>query len=227
MSQSAPPPTSPSHPQEAALEATPPAGLSIAAFVLGLCGLIPLLGLLCGLIAVILGIVALASSNQGKKGLAIAGLVLGVVLPVGSAALGVSVLLPGLTGARSHARSAMSSANLNGIAKAVMLYQAGNNDAYPPNLGVLIDEGAVSEKMLQYPGEEGARAYFYHPPADADAATDETLIACEVRVFLEGKRNILRNDATVLPVDEAEFQRLLSEPVNADFAAAYHAAGHR
>ncbi|MDY6913192.1 MAG: type II secretion system protein [Planctomycetota bacterium] len=46
-------------------------------------------------------------------------------------ALLVSILLPSLGRARELARRAACAANLNGMGKALMLYQADNNDSYP------------------------------------------------------------------------------------------------
>ena len=73
----APPPVAPPSPQPVGPQPVPQkgGGMSIAAFVLGLLGVIPP----CGLIAMILGIVALVT-NRPKKGFAIAGIVLGVVM---------------------------------------------------------------------------------------------------------------------------------------------------
>lgn len=54
-------------------------GLSITSFVLAILALIlPFLGILCGIAAIIFGIVAL-TKKQGLKGLAIAGIIIGVI----------------------------------------------------------------------------------------------------------------------------------------------------
>jgi hypothetical protein len=105
-------------------------GLAVAAFVLGICGFIPILGVLLGLAGVVLAIIALAR-KVGGQGLAIAGLVCALAGIFFVNILTVAILLPTLGRARELARQAMCQANLNGIGKGVILYANDNMDRCP------------------------------------------------------------------------------------------------
>jgi len=59
----------------------PGVGLAVTAMVLGICGIIPVLGIVTGLAGVILGAVVLSRRRRGK-GMAIAGIVCGLALPL-------------------------------------------------------------------------------------------------------------------------------------------------
>ncbi|NBB96204.1 MAG: hypothetical protein GVY16_10770 [Planctomycetes bacterium] len=61
----------------------------------------------------------------------------GVAVPAASAA----ILLPALNNAREEAKKAVSAANLNGIGKSCVLYQADHGDAFPPDVEALIAYG--------------------------------------------------------------------------------------
>ena len=102
--------------------------LATAALVLGLCGIIPVVGLLCGLLALILGIIALA---KGQGRLAVAGIVTGLLLPLFVNGLVLSVLLPTVGFAREAAKRVICGANLNSIGKGIALYQSEWEDSYP------------------------------------------------------------------------------------------------
>ncbi|HDY65359.1 MAG TPA: DUF4190 domain-containing protein [Phycisphaerae bacterium] len=206
-----PPPPTPINPQPG----TPKGGgMSIAAFVLGLLGFIPP----CGLIALILGIVALVT-NRAKKGLAIAGIVLGVVLM--PTALLVSILLPSLNRARSLAKQAVCMANLNAIGKGLIMYTAENEDQYPPTLEDLIETG-MDEKLLRSPADNIDRdcSYFYLAPTSMNEVPPEILVACTYKDVYEDFRHVMRIDCTVTRLSTAEFQAELAKPYNARFAAA-------
>jgi hypothetical protein len=56
-------------------------------------------------------------------------------------ALGVAVLMPGLSRARSLARGASSKANLSAIGKGIAIWSAANKDQFPPDLAALVEDG--------------------------------------------------------------------------------------
>jgi prepilin-type processing-associated H-X9-DG protein len=58
--------------------ATAPSGLAIAALILGVIALIPFLGILPGILAIVFGIMALAQARPGRQ-IALAGLIIGAV----------------------------------------------------------------------------------------------------------------------------------------------------
>jgi hypothetical protein len=104
-------------------------GLAVAAFVLGLCGFIPILGVLLGLVGIVLAIIALARKVAGQ-GLAIAGLVCALAGMFFVNAL-IAIVLPSLGSSKELARQAMCQSNLNGFAKGLVLYANENMDRCP------------------------------------------------------------------------------------------------
>jgi len=196
-------------------------GLAIAAFALGLCTFIPCIGLLTGLLAIILGIVVLATRRPGK-GYAIAAVATPPALLLVSALL-VSITLPPLNRARELAKRAICGSNLHSIGQAVVLYQGENNDEFPPTLQHLIDAG-YDAKLFICPstGHDEPFDHFYLPPA-ADAP-GETIIACNFEANHKEVRNVLFAEARVSSMRTEEFERELATPHNAAFAAALNEA---
>jgi len=149
--------------------------MAITALVLGIVSLptaCVLIGPLLGLVALILGIVALVRVNKrpveyGGKGMAIAGICCGaasflLVLP-----LALSITLPSLSRARELAKRAVCSANLRGIGQSCQIYAGNNAGWFPPDLQRLIDGGYIVPAELQCPSEtnpsEAVFDYIYLP----------------------------------------------------------------
>ena len=220
MSQAVPPPIRQLQPQ------TVCRGLAIAAFVLGVCGFIPVIGILLGLIAIVLGIVALAKGTT-SRGFAVAG----IVVPIGALllvqGLVVAIMVPSVSKARELAKEAACSSNLNGIGKALALYDYDQHQ-YPPDFGPLVDKRLMPPNMLLCPGlrwetrnDQSAPIkvdYFYLMPTQT--TPEEALVVCDFRGSHPDGRNVLMMDGSVRLVDEIEFQELLARPENAAFAAA-------
>jgi len=188
--------------------------------VLGICALVPVLGIVLGLAAIVVGIIALAGRRPGK-GMAIAGLVLGSV-GLMTAPLLPAILLPALARAREQARRTICTVNLSSIGKAVLIYQA-EHEAMPPDTDTLIRAG-TSPKAFDCPSAKANRScdYFYFAPTDPKALSesDETIIACDYNGNPPGGRNVLYLDGHVAWLSESAFQRELAKPCNAAFAAA-------
>ena len=194
-----------------------PAGLSIAALVMGILALIPVLGFFVAWLGLLFGIVAL-TKKRAKPGLAITGIVLSG-LSILATPLIVSIMLPSISRARGIARQTVSMTNLNGIGKAIELYAAENNDQYPAELSQLIEEGTITKKTLYYPGkEEWGVAYCYLAPAQD--APGETIMACEKVGLHDNGRNVLSADGHVQRMTNDEFAKALAKPANAKFAKA-------
>ena len=194
--------------------------LSITALVLGICALVPVLGIALGLAAIIIGIVALATKRPGK-GMAITGLVLGGVAPTMTTALLVAILLPALGRAMELARRSVCAANLSSIGKAVLIYQA-EHEAMPPDMETLIRSG-TSPKAFDCPSADKGRASDYFlllPKAGAQPDPSETIIACDYKGNHSEGRNVLYLDGHVAWLSESAFQQELAKPSNAAFAAA-------
>jgi type II secretory pathway pseudopilin PulG len=112
-------------------------GLAIASLVLGCLFIIPCLGPVCGLTAIILGIVALNTISKNQEtfkgtGLAIAGIVLGAVGTI-IAVIGLlaAIAIPNLLRARTAANEASAQAIIRSIATAAETYAVSNNGQYP------------------------------------------------------------------------------------------------
>jgi len=204
-----------------AVHPRPGSSLPVAALILGLCGIVPFLGVLAGLTGVILGIVSLAK-GAGRNGMAVTGIITGLVLPtIGTATLMVAVLVPALGHAREVAKRALCGSHLNCIGKGMVMYGAENGDAYPPDLDLLVESGMVTPKMLQCPSTDGSRKvdYFYLPPAQPNASA-KTLVACDLAGNHKDGRNVLYAAGNVKWRSEQVFQAELANPLNAAFAAA-------
>ena len=170
------------------------------------------------LVGLILGIVAVVKRNS-KKSLGAAGLVLSLVAGLGL----FMTLFPILAGARAIAQTSMCGANMNGIGKGFIMYQAEADDACPPDLKTLVNHGSVSPMLLTCPGARRrlqAPHYFYFPPTEA--VPGSTFILCDLKGnHIQGQRNVLTYGASVeLYRTEAEFESALARPENAAFAAA-------
>jgi len=120
--------------------------------------------------------------------------------------------------------------NLVQMGRAIAIYQAENDDQFPPNLDVLLDDDdALSPRALRCPADStpdaqlnGGSSYFYCAPEDEADST--TIIACDVAPVhprhrgSNNARNYLRADLSVHPCTEPEFQQLLQQPENSRFA---------
>jgi len=207
-----------------------PTGFATAAFVLGLCGFIPLLGMLLGLLAVVFGIIALARSvGCGRKGFAIAGIVIGAVTMIVQPILLVAVVTPAVQRASELANQAACMANLNGIGKAVAMYQAEDRNArYPENIEALIERGLITRdafdcRSARRLGRE--RSYFHFFPKSGSRMSGSTFMFCDVKGNHPDGRTVLYISGAIDFLSEEEFQSQLTEPRNADFARAMKDAG--
>jgi len=230
----------PAPPPPAAVARTQPAdgrgkGLAVTALVLGAIGLIPPLGILLGLVAVILGIVSLATRRPGK-GMALAGTVLGgiglVLIP--TVALLVLILLPSLGRARELARQAVCMTNLRSVGQAVEMYMHANGGIPPADPDAMIRASLLEHRHFECPsvGTPGTVDYFYMPPPPRRSTFGASsgpprIVACDLRGNHIGGRNTrsrLLSDTSVEHLEEADFQAELRLPQNAAFAAALRAA---
>lgn len=126
------PPTTPTVDFEQGRGPLTTSGLAIASLVCGVLGcLFPL-----GLIAIILGIVAMTQISKPERrlrghGMALAGTILGVVF-TGLAVLALpGVLVAGLGGARKNAQRMENATRVRGIHQAMFQYAQGNQQKYP------------------------------------------------------------------------------------------------
>jgi prepilin-type processing-associated H-X9-DG protein len=125
-------------------------GMAIASLVLGLLGFcIPGLGIL----AIVLGAIGMGKTRDprvGGKGLAIAGLVIGIVATM-SIVLQIAILLPALSHAREAGNRVKCASNLRQIGLAVQMYANSNKGNFPPDLPTLFRSGQLSSVTLICP----------------------------------------------------------------------------
>lgn len=209
-------------------------GLAMAALILGWCGLIPVLGILCGLVAVVLGIIALVRGTS-RKYWAVHGIVTGLILSL-IGMLVVAVLVPPMTNVRKLAQATNCAANLNALGKGIQLYQGDNHEQFPPSLAVLEKEEHQSPSIMRC--ATSGEPYFYYPPKSSApdtrnlAATQRPyepkpnlIIVCELHVVHPNGRNWLTADFVVHFGAEVAFTGLLAQPENKEFAKAFRTAG--
>jgi len=198
-------------------------GLAVGALILGICGIVPCLGVVLGLIGIVLGIVALAK-GAGGKGLAVGGIIAGLAGIVLGQALMVSILLPSLSRARDMARRAVCHTTLSNIRTGIAMYRVEYEDAFPPDLEVLITEHTMPGEFLHCPAVEQHRRcdYFYLAPSgDPADVPEDSLLACDFKGNHGGEgRNVVYASEKVKWLKERDFQAELAKPVNAAFAAA-------
>ncbi len=228
MTQAPPPLTPPAGPSLSPAAGTPAApkraaGLAITALVLGVCGIIPCLGLPLGLAGLVLGIVALAKKTT-SVGLAIGGIVAGAVTIVLGLALILAIMIPSFSQVQGSAKRAACTLNLHGLGIAIVEYSAATDGTYPPDLRAL--PAQELPEMLKLPTADSGRQcdYFYLAPTVSEPDGD-VIIVCDFRDNHRGKgRNVLQADGRVTWMKKAKFQAELALPVNAEFAAALRAA---
>jgi type II secretory pathway pseudopilin PulG len=116
-------------------------GLAIASLICGCFSLIPIIGLLPSVPAIILGIVALVKISKNKdtlkgSGLAISGIVLGslgiLFLPI--VGLLAAIAIPNLMRARISANDALAKSTIQTLSTASQTYQVDHNGRLPQNI---------------------------------------------------------------------------------------------
>lgn len=152
-------------------------GLAVASLVFGCLILIPLLGILFSLTAIVLGIVALVKISNNKenlkgKGLAISGISLGaigiVIIPVILGLL-AAIAIPNLLRARIAANEASAVAALKTVSIASKSYRAANNRypdqisdlayAEPPYIGENLASGTMQGYIFKCIGASGGSVF--------------------------------------------------------------------
>ena len=194
--------------------------LAVLALIFGLVAAIPFLGALSGLAALILGGISLAGKKPGK-GMAIAGLIAGLVLGTGSTVFAVYKAYQGVRAVQSKAMAASCRANLHSIGAGLAMYSAMNDDRFPDSLQVLVDKDVIGPGGLKCPAAKHHNCgYIYAKPATRRYRSSyDAIVVCDRKDNHDGPRNVLFVDGSVRSIEtEAELRGLLSEPQNAEFA---------
>jgi hypothetical protein len=125
-------------------------GIAILSFVLGLAICFPPASILA-IVLGIAGIVKAKNPRVGGRGLAIAGLILGVVGPMVMLPVDLAVLLPALNRARETANRVQCAAHLENIGQAALQHARIYNHGYPPDLGSLVDLNELRPEEILCP----------------------------------------------------------------------------
>ena len=208
------------------------AGLAIAALVLGICGFVPVLGLLAALLGIIFGGVVLATKRPGR-GMAVGGLAAGIVSLVVMVGLGVlgSLLAVrvGQTAGQVTVLPAVQTPPVSScmtrlaiIGSAMQLYTSDRGGQFPATLQDLTDGGQLSQveaEMCPSSSPAGDEEYFYLPPPAGAGGT--VIVACDLTSNHGGNtRGVLYASGQVVWIPDFLFQQMLAQPPNAAFAKA-------
>jgi prepilin-type processing-associated H-X9-DG protein len=137
-------------------------------------------------------------------------------------AVGVAVLMPALSKARTQARRASSMSNLSAIGKGIAIYSAANKDQFPADFAALVEDGQspaifVSPLSGRQPPKLVDKKlvcevdYIYIPGLKSDAPPD-LLIAYERPENHNGEgTNVLFADLHVQHLDTYSFQEAMKK----------------
>lgn len=191
-------------------------GLAIAAIVCGVLGFcVPGLGL----VAIILGAVALikASSSpetHGGKGMAIGGIIVGV-LTLLFWLFAIGILVPGFAKARQNARDLVSTIQLQAVGQALQSYAAANKGWYPESTAdwpARLAQHGVDAQILKSPNApKGATDSFIYISGLQSTGSAQRILAYENPKYVRenGKVAVLYLDGRVDSMSAADFTRLL------------------
>ncbi len=189
-------------------------GLAMASVICGAIGIIfsPL-----GLVALILGIIAIVQISKpgrtGPRGLAITGTVLGGVGLLLGCLLVPAILLPALGKARNTARQLKSGTQMRAIVLGMQVYAQQNKDWFPPKGSdwqmLLTQSGAVSAELFRSPfAEPGQDSYFYVAPGRLADLRDphDTIVLVEDPAFYRGRgANVVMADGHITKLEGESF----------------------
>ena len=178
-------------------------GMAIASLVLGCLFIIPLLGMLFSLVALILGIVALVKISNNKetlqgKGLAISGIVLGAVgiLLIPIIGLLAAIAIPNLLRARLAANEAYANETVKTISTASEVYFA-NNGKYPASE----DDLKRMDYILEYYDKTIKNGYVYLVKLSSDGYE---VVAQPQKCGVTGKRVFIAKNEGVFSEEDCE-----------------------
>jgi len=190
-------------------------GLAIAALVLGLVSIVPCLGFLTVIPAIVISIIALVKigGSQGQltgKGMAIAGLVVALLATL---IIPVSILMPALGRARELAKRVQCQSNLSAVGRSVGMYANEYKGEMPPTLETLFDTEGLSPLSLLCPSSgdvSGDNSYIYRGEDLPVNAPGEMIVAYDKYENHLGEcRNVLFYDSSVRRLEEFEFERAI------------------
>lgn len=189
-------------------------GMAIASLV---CGLVLCFAPISSILAIVFGIIGLSKTKDeryGGKGMSIAGIILGCL---GFVFLGLSLLmLPALNRARETANRVVCAAHMRNIGSALIQYANTNNNVYPPNLNVLVQQGLMTQMDLECPstGTPGHPGTPFVLAATAPMPANGVLVYEPVADHVNGA-NMLFGDGSVQFISPASHaQKMINDIQN-------------
>jgi prepilin-type processing-associated H-X9-DG protein len=148
----------------------PTSGWAVASLICGILFCIPL----SALAAIVFGIIGIVETKSGRKkgfGMALAGLILGLL--VGPVVL-IAILLPSLNRAREVANRVKCASNMRQIGQAIQLYANQYHGEYPPDLPTLLKaESVISPNVFVCPSSNDTNAT---GPGDLDSGGHDSYV---------------------------------------------------
>ncbi|MCE5325723.1 MAG: DUF4190 domain-containing protein [Planctomycetaceae bacterium] len=221
--------TPPPSPYPAPAAAKPAGGMAVTALVLAIIGILTVVfgvGLLLTIVAMVLGIIALATSGRKGRsiGVALAATILSGITLLATPVV-VAILVPVIGSALGEAKKAACQANLKTFGMALRQYER-QNATWPQRPMAVVKAGLFPESGFKCGGDStwtlGRSSYFYlaPDPQKFDQYHGYALAACDLQDHHNGGRYVLTVHGNVMFVPENEFRRMLQQPDNAAFAAA-------
>ena len=140
-------------------------GLAITSLVLGIVAIVTScvgIGVLLGIAAVILGVIALGQMKEpgvGGRGMAIGGIVTGALAPLLIVPLLISILLPSLNRARETANRVKCASNMRQIALGGIIYgNEADDQIFPSDLHTILDTQDVTSAAFVCPSTDDVAA---------------------------------------------------------------------
>jgi prepilin-type processing-associated H-X9-DG protein len=140
-----------------------------------------------------------------------------VPLVVGGAALALgavrATVSPALDRAQEQGKSAKELAQLKDVGIACLMYADKHDGHFPPDLDVLIDEGALTPNALHSPrdSEDEEISYTYIPGLTVESKSPTRTVVAYGRIFTGGKASVLFGDGHAERMPVGRFRELLIE----------------
>lgn len=166
--------------------------MAITSMVLGILSVVTGCFALLGIVALILGIIAVRRANRrpteyGGKGFAITGIctsLASLVFMLLLVPMFLAILLPSMSKARELARRSVCAANLGGTGKALAIYAAQYNDVYPSDMDILVTSSLARPSQFLCPSAvpDAADTSTYNMGQPLPAAIRSQIHSCYIYI---------------------------------------------
>ena len=182
-------------------------GLALASLIIGIAGIVTCL-LPAGIVAVILGIIALVLASKEPQRYGGHGMALGGIMIGGLGILAILVL------DREPKPGAVDSANLHAIGQGIHMYAETNGGAHPPDLNTLVGLGLCTPEDLIHPssGSVPPTCDYYYVANSRHREDPRWFVAYCDPAYHDGEgATVLSADGHTLFIQEPDFTKQLEE----------------